>query len=97
MKAMFAAAIVAVSLLGIAAAAGADDAMNAMSAKPAMIMATMVCRPAKADETPTAMTAGKAPLICKAINMSAVMSMMKSMPPDAMAKLQEDFGFEYGR
>lgn len=75
MKTIFASAACAVALLGLVSVARADDAMMA---KPMMHMPTMVCRPPDAGEKPNAMT-GTTPLICKAVDMKAMMATKKSL------------------
>jgi hypothetical protein len=80
MKKMIAAAVCAAALLGVSGAAFAEDAMmktDAMS-KPAE-MATMLCRPAMTGEKMTAMSASKAPLVCKTIDMTDMMAMKKKI------------------
>jgi hypothetical protein len=99
MKSTLTGALLALALLGVGSAALADDAMMA---KPDKTMATLVCRPAKAGETPTAMTAAKADLVCKPLDMKPIMAMEKSvmaMPNgDTMwNNLLSSFQFEYGR
>jgi hypothetical protein len=74
MKTTLACAAVAATLLGLATAAMADDAMTA---KPTH-MATMVCRAADTGEKPNAMSGSKA-LVCKPIDMQDVMSMKKTI------------------
>ena len=76
MKTLLACTAFAVALLGLGSIASADDAMMA---KPMMShMPTMVCRPPDAGEKPNAM-AGTKPMLCKAVDMKAMMAMKKSV------------------
>jgi hypothetical protein len=74
MKPTLTATLVALALLGAGSAVLADDAMMA---KPATAMGTMVCRPAKSGETANAMTSAKADLVCKPLDTKAIMAMQK--------------------
>jgi hypothetical protein len=75
MKLTLTSTLLALSLLGAGSVALADDAMMA---KPST-MATMVCRPAKAGETATAMTMSKTELVCKPLDMKPVMAIKKDV------------------
>ncbi len=69
MKKVMICAALACAAFGMPGLAMADDAMkahDAMAGPPAT--ATMLCRPAAANETPSAMTAGtNKPLVCKTV------------------------------
>lgn len=99
MKLTLTGTLLALALLGAGSVALADDAMTA---KPDKTMATLVCRPAKAGETPTAMTAAKADLVCKPLDMKPIMALQKmvmTMPNGAAMweNAQSSLTFEYGR
>ena len=69
MKKIMMCAAFACAAFAVPAVAKADDAMKAHDAMAApSAAATMLCRPATANETPSAMTAGtNKPLICKTV------------------------------
>jgi hypothetical protein len=75
MKKTLASALLALTVLGFGTVASADDAMMAKPDK--STMGTLVCRPAKTGETPTAMTAAKGDLVCKPLDTKAIMAMQK--------------------
>jgi hypothetical protein len=79
MKITLTGSLVALALLGAGSTALAQDAMMAHPKTTAM-----VCRPAKAGETPNAMTTAKADLVCKPIDTKMIMSMEK--PIESMPK-----------
>jgi hypothetical protein len=81
MKQTLASTLLALALLGFGSAALADDAMMAKPDKTAM--GTLVCRPAKAGESATAMTTAKTDLVCKPLDTKSIMALEK--PIEAMS------------
>jgi hypothetical protein len=77
MKMTFACTALAAAVVALGSAAIADDAMMAKPAMPAHT-ATIICRAADAGEKATAMMGTKA-LICKPVDMQAMMAMKKSI------------------
>jgi hypothetical protein len=75
MKQTLASALPALTVHGFGTVAFADDAMMAKPDK--TTMGTLVCGPAKTGETPTAMLAAKADLVCKPLDTKAIMAMEK--------------------
>ena len=91
--------LVAVALLSSGKAAFADGTVVAQ-AMPST-MATLVCRPAKSDETATATTSDKVALVCKPLDMKPIMAMksdIQGMPNGATmwTNLINDFTLKGG-
>jgi hypothetical protein len=85
MKMTFACTALAAALIGIGSVALADDAMMKPAAMPAH-MATMLCRAADGGEKATAMMGSKA-LVCKTIDMHAMMEMKSKMDEPSWLKM----------
>lgn len=77
MKLTLASALLALSVLGFATAASAEDAM--MTKPDKTTMGTLVCRPAKTGETASAQTMSKTQLVCKPLDMKPLMAMEKQV------------------
>jgi hypothetical protein len=86
MKMTFACTALASALIGLGSVALADDSMMAKPAAMPAHMATMVCRPAEGTEKATAMMGSKA-LVCKTIDMTAVMAMKSKMDEPSWLKM----------
>ena len=80
MKHLISGAAFAAALLGMTSVAFADDAMmNSDSMSKPAEMATMLCRPAMPGEKMTAMSATKAPMVCKTIDTNEMTEMKKKI------------------
>jgi hypothetical protein len=86
MKMTFACTALAAALIGFGSVAMADDAMTAKPAAMPAHTATMVCRAADSTEKATAMMGSKA-LVCKTIDMKAVMAMKSKMDEPSWQKM----------
>jgi hypothetical protein len=99
MKSIVTGAVLAAAVLGFGTAALATD--SAMSnTMGTMAMETLVCHPAAAGETPTAMTTAKTGIVCKALDPKPIIAMKKdiqAMPNGATMWQNVTSVFEYGR
>jgi hypothetical protein len=81
--AMQAALVAALIGTGTTAFAADSGAMSSSSMTSAATVATMICRPAASGEKPTATSADSMPLVCKKVDMPAMMAMkakLEAMP-----------------
>jgi hypothetical protein len=91
---------VGVALLSWGTAAFADGTVVAQAMQ-SSTMATLVCRPARSEETATATTADKVALVCKPLDMKPIMAMkphIETMPNGAKMweSLVNDFDLKGG-